>query len=88
MYKNYVAPYFPDLSPRCLRTATCLYTNTSDNNFVIDAHPDYPAVLLASPCSGHGFKYSAAIGEVLAELILDGKSKLDMSQFGITRLLK
>ncbi len=65
-----------------LRSATvCLYTNTPDEHFWIDRHPAHPQVLLASPCSGHGFKFSSAIGEILADLVCDGRSRFDLSLF-------
>jgi sarcosine oxidase len=41
--------------------------------------------MIASPCSGHGFKHSAAIGEALAEQVIDGKSKIDVSSFSLKR---
>jgi sarcosine oxidase len=85
IYEDYVAPYFPDLSRTCVKAATCLYTLTPDSHFVIDSHPEYPSVILASPCSGHGFKHSAAIGEVLAQLALDGVSAIDISRFKFSR---
>ena len=44
-------------------------------------------VILASPCSGHGFKHSAAIGEAIAQLALDGRSRFDLSAFTMRRLL-
>jgi len=69
----------------CDEAASCLYTTTPDANFVIDFHPEHPEIIIASPCSGHGFKHSAAIGEVLAELILAGRSKIDISSFGFKR---
>jgi sarcosine oxidase len=53
----------------------CLYTNTPDYDFLIDRHPIHPQVLIASPCSGHGFKFASAIGEVLADLALDGATR-------------
>ncbi|HEY5543536.1 MAG TPA: hypothetical protein VIM04_09815 [Candidatus Binatia bacterium] len=59
---------------------------TPDSNFVIDVHPDNDRVIIASPCSGHGFKHSAAIGEALAEQVIDGKSKIDISGFSLKRL--
>ncbi len=49
-----------------------MYTNTPDEHFWIDRHPDQPRVLIASPCSGHGFKFSSVIGEVLADLLING----------------
>ncbi len=66
-----------------LRSASvCLYTNTPDEHFWIDRHPAHPQVLIASPCSGHGFKFSSAIGEILGDLITTGKSQFDLSLFG------
>lgn len=88
MYEQFVAPYFPDVSKRCVKAVSCLYTVTPDSHFVIDVHPRHSSIILASPCSGHGFKHSAAIGEVLAQLAIDGKSTIDISRFGLARLLK
>jgi sarcosine oxidase len=85
MYGTQVAPNFIGVRRDCLRTATCLYTVTSDAGFVIDHLPGSERVILASPCSGHGFKHSAAIGEALAELALDGRSRHDLSAFRLDR---
>ena len=65
----------------CLKTAVCLYTNTSNGHFLIDHHPESDRILFASPCSGHGFKHSAAIGEALVETAVYGQSKIDISSF-------
>ena len=85
MYEQLVRPCFPGLSARCLKTATCLYTVTPDFAFVIDELPGQPRVLLASPCSGHGFKHSAAVGECLAEIVVDGRSRIDLRAFRLAR---
>ena len=85
MYKDYVQGRLPGISDRCTSAATCLYTTTPDSNFVIDVHPDNDCIMIASPCSGHGFKHSAAIGEALAEQVIDGKSTIDMSSFSVRR---
>ena len=85
MYKKYVLGRLPGITNACDEAASCLYTTTPDSNFVIDFYPGHPQVIIASPCSGHGFKHSAAIGEVLAELVSRGKSKIDISSFGIDR---
>jgi sarcosine oxidase len=84
-YADYLKGRLPGLSTRCERAASCLYTTTPDANFVIDFHPESDRIILASPCSGHGFKHSAAIGEVLAELAIDGVSKIDVGGFGMAR---
>jgi hypothetical protein len=60
MYETYVRPFLPDLGPRSIKTAVCLYTNAPGARFVIDRHPEHERVIFASPCSGHGFKHSAA----------------------------
>jgi sarcosine oxidase len=66
-----------------LRSAVvCMYTNTPDEHFWIDRHPGYPGVLIASPCSGHGFKFSSVIGEILSNLVIRGKSAFDLTLFG------
>jgi sarcosine oxidase len=85
MYKGYVQGRLPGISDRCGSTASCLYTTTPDSNFVIDVHPDNDRIIIASPCSGHGFKHSAAIGEALAEQVIDGKSTIDISSFSLRR---
>jgi sarcosine oxidase len=86
MYEQLVAPYLPEASGRCVRAATCLYTATPDFQFVIDRLPHQPGVLLASPCSGHGFKHSAAVGEILAELVSEGHSRIRIGHFSLDRL--
>jgi sarcosine oxidase len=86
MYATYVAPNFIGLSHKCVKSAVCLYTVTPDFGFVIDWLPGSQRVLVASPCSGHGFKHSATIGEILAELVADGKSRFELAPFGFKRL--
>ena len=84
-YDDYVAPYLRGVSPRCVKAATCLYSVTPDFGFIIDRLPGAARVLIASPCSGHGFKHSVAIGEALSELVLDGASRIDLSAFALNR---
>jgi sarcosine oxidase len=68
-----------------VKSARCLYTVTPDQKFIIDRHPEHENIILASPCSGHGFKHSAAIGEALAELTTEGRSTIDLSAFSLGR---
>lgn len=84
MHATHVRGRLPGVSPRPLRTATCLYTVTPDSRFVIDEHPDSARILVASPCSGHGFKHSAAIGEALAERATGGR-RPDLAPFSLSR---
>lgn len=69
-------------------SATCLYTNTPDQHFILDFHPSHRNIIIASPCSGHGFKFSSAIGEIVREMVQNGKTKLDISLFSISRFDK
>lgn len=86
MYVRYVAPHIPWLGPTPLRTMSCLYTCTRDTRFVIDRHPEHDAVLIISPCSGHGFKHSPAIGEAVAQWITDRRTDIDLSRFSLSRV--
>ena len=86
VYATYIAPHVSGVTGKCLRTAVCLYTVTPDFGFVVDAHPQSERVIIASPCSGHGFKQSPAIGEALAELAVEGATRHDLSAFSLARL--
>jgi sarcosine oxidase len=63
-----------------------MFTNTPDHHFVIDLHPDYPQVSIASPCSGHGFKFASVVGEIMADLAEKGFTRHDISLFRLDRL--
>jgi sarcosine oxidase len=62
-------------------SVVCLYTNTPDEHFWIDRHPAHPQVLVASPCSGHGFKFSPVVGEILADLVQGERARFDLGLF-------
>jgi len=64
---------------------TCLYTMTPDHDFIIDRMPGAPNVVLASICSGHGFKFAPVMGEVLADLATIGDTGHDISRFRLSR---
>lgn len=77
--------YFPDADGPVMALAACMFTNTPDEHFVIDALPDAPEVLVVSACSGHGFKFVPVVGEIVADLIADGASRFDLSMFRLGR---
>ena len=80
-----VARVLPDAAGELREARVCLYTDTPDDDFVLDRHPAHPEVVVLSPCSGHGFKFASAIGEIAAELALDGASRFDLTPFRIGR---
>ncbi len=77
--------YMPDANGPLREAQACMYTNVPDDHFVIDVHPAHPAVIVASPCSGHGFKFSSALGEVLADMATDRPVAFDTSLFALSR---
>lgn len=70
--QQHLAGVLPTLPGRFLRAATCMYTNTPDQHFVIATHPRYPQVTVACGFSGHGFKFVPVVGEILADLATSG----------------
>lgn len=75
----------PDANGPLREMRACMYTRTPDDDFVIDLSPVDPRIVLASPCSGHGFKFASVIGEVLADLALGRASANDISRFQVRR---
>jgi sarcosine oxidase len=67
--------WMPGAASHFREAKPCLYSLTPDGNFVIDRHPEHANVILCGGFSGHGFKFAPAIGEVAAELALDGRSR-------------
>lgn len=80
-----MARSLPDANGALLGSAVCMYTNAPDEHFLIGRHPAHPAVIVASPCSGHGFKFASAIGELLADLATDRPPAFDVSLFALDR---
>jgi len=83
-----LARYLPQAAGKILDRATCVYTNTPDHDFLIDRHPAHPNVIIASPCSGHGFKFSSAIGEIIADLVTGRETTFDLGPFALSRLVQ
>ena len=77
--------FLPAAAGPVVTSKTCLYTMAPDGDFVIDRVPGRPNIVVASPCSGHGFKFAPAIGQALVELAFGGRTGLDLSRFRIGR---
>jgi len=78
----------PDANGPLRASAVCLYTNAPDEHFLIGRHPAHPTVIVASPCSGHGFKFASAIGEILADLATEREPAFDLSLFALDRFTR
>ncbi len=66
-----------------LESAVCMYTNTPNEDFIVDRHPADDRILVASPCSGHGFKFAPTIGGILVDLVVEGGTRFDLGPFRI-----
>jgi len=78
--RNYLAiePVFQD-------TSVCIYTNTPDEHFIIDEYPDCPQILVVSPCSGHGFKFSSVVGKIASDWAVERDVEFDLKPFALGR---
>ena len=80
--------FMPHAKGRLRESEVCLYTNTPDLHFIIDTHPLHPRrVAVVSACSGHGFKFAPAIGEIVAQLLAGAAPRYDLTMFRMTRFM-
>lgn len=79
--RDHVATVLPSLPGRFLRSATCMYTNTPDQHFVLATHPEHAQVTVAGGFSGHGFKFVPVVGEVIADLSTTGSTAHPIALF-------
>lgn len=85
LIREYLEQFIPSLNGRFLQGKTCMYTNTEDEHFVISTHPSHPQVSVAAGFSGHGFKFASVVGEILADLAIDGKTNHPIDLFSPKR---
>lgn len=82
--EKYVQRYLPGVSKRLRTHATCFYTSTPDEHFIMDRHPEHDQVTIVAGLSGHGFKFTSAIGEIASQLACE-RSPFDLELFKINR---
>jgi sarcosine oxidase len=85
LVRSMLAEYLPAANGPLADARTCLYTVTPDRDFVLDHLPGSPQVIVASPCSGHGFKFAPVVGDILADLATTGSTGHDISRFRLAR---
>ena len=86
--RSLLARFIPRAAGTYVRSAVCLYTDTPDGDFIIDRHPAHPQVIVVSPCSGIGFKFAPAIGEIVADFATTRESRIDLAPFAIERFAR
>ena len=90
--RKYLAVLAPRLNGPLLKAVACMYTITPDQNFVVGIHPEFRQVSIAAGFSGHGFKFVPVIGEILADLVMHGRTRhptafLSPDRFGAMRTI-
>jgi sarcosine oxidase len=83
--RRFTERYFPEAAGPTLALKTCMFTNTPDEHFIIDTLPDHPQVSVAAGFSGHGFKFTSVIGEIMADLAEHGTTEHDIGLFRLGR---
>jgi sarcosine oxidase len=86
--RRFLERYVPQGAGRLLGMKTCMYTMTPDEDFVIDRLAEDGRIVVASPCSGHGYKFASVVGEVLADLAITGETQHDISRFRLGRFAR
>lgn len=84
----YALKRFPDLDDKVTHTQVCLYTNTPNEDFILDTLPNTPTVALVSGCSGHGFKFTVLLGKWAAHLVTSGERPPELHRFALSCFLK
>ena len=84
-FRPAISKLLPDSFGSLLSMGICLYTNSPDRHFIVDRHPDCPRAILAAGFSGHGFKFATVMGEILADLALDGRTDHPVDFLGLGR---
>jgi sarcosine oxidase len=82
---DFVRSYLPELNPQPARHSVCMYTKTPDCHFIVDRHPHHPQIVLGAGFSGHGFKFTSSLGEVLAEFAMESRSTLPVEFLSLGR---
>ena len=85
LLRAFARRYFPDGAGPTMMLKTCMFTNTPDRHFILDLHPEHPEVAIAAGFSGHGYKFCSVIGEIMADLAQDGRSRHDIDFFRLRR---
>jgi sarcosine oxidase len=83
--RAHLAKLMPEAAGEIVSDSTCMYTNTPDYHFIIDRHPTHERVVFACGFSGHGFKFASVVGEVLADLALQGRTAQPIELFALHR---
>ncbi len=83
--RAFAVRHFPEGAGPTIMLKACIFTNSPDEHFIIDNLPDAPQVSIAAGFSGHGYKFCSLVGEVMADLAIDGATRHDIGLFRLDR---
>ena len=84
---TFLGEFLPEVTGESTDHTVCLYSMSADEHFIVDQHPQYSQVVFAAGLSGHGFKFSILVGDILADLVLDGHTRRQIARFAVDRFL-
>lgn len=85
LLRSFAADLFPLGNGPTMSLKTCMFTNSPDEHFIIDLHPEYPQVSFAAGFSGHGYKFASVISEIMANLATERSTSHDIDLFRMAR---
>lgn len=83
--RHLLSSFMPKAAGKIKQGKICMYSKTPDEHFILDHYPNHEHVFIAAGFSGHGFKFASVVGEILCELVTQGKTRHDISLFSIHR---
>jgi sarcosine oxidase len=85
--EDFLGRYLPGVSRTMRKHVVCMYTMSPDSHFVVDRYPQHPQVAFVAGLSGHGFKFASVLGEILADLVLDGRTAMPIGFLRSDRMM-
>ena len=85
LLRSFAERYMPEACGPTMSMASCMFTNTPDEHFIVDKHPEHEQVVFGAGFSGHGFKFASVMGEILADLAVDGQTAHSTDLFRLSR---
>ena len=85
LLRSFAEEYFPAGAGPTMRLRPCIVTESRDGDFVLDTHPEHDDVHVAAGFSGNGFKFCSVVGEIMADLVVEGESGFALDAFSVDR---
>lgn len=85
LLRSFAEEYFPAGAGPTMRLRPCIVTESRDGDFVLDTHPEHDSVHVAAGFSGNGFKFCSVVGEIMADLVVEGESGFALDSFSVDR---